>query len=351
MTKGSELQTPVNRIIRFFQVFVILTPVLALAVAAGLLSFSAEVRLRVLEPIVLVDLGKFYKYLKTTVPDEARKLIGEELDGARFLNVNTPWKQLSGVPGQSFAVYDVKTDEIVVSGQNPRGLLFPPDASWIKTEFGLATVGHKKQSEGFTANDLLMRDTFFSAIRWNLLERLHLQDRTHNDMSLADVAHRVDEYLKTPDGQSDFWSAFRLASRSISFVVMENVSKVRAARTSVFFDNSRTFELHPTYIAGLKNSEFEYSERTNQILISDIWPSDKIIITAEAMIPIEREDLRLSWDEWAVIDKTKVRSWLILLGFISLLLVMAEDRWLFSGLKPNGAHQKGARHEGQAVLR
>lgn len=317
-------QTPTDWVVRFLSIFALLLPVLAIAIAAGLLSSTPKLDRRRLKPIVMINLGDFYNNRKDSLPDRIRKIIGEDSSGARFLDRDTPWEQPLPGPDQSTAVYNVLTGEVVVGGVNPKGLFFPRDATWIKEQYGLGIANRKKRDERVPTDDEVLRHMLFISIRGELLERAGLQDKTHSDASLIDLSNAVDEEIETPENRDQFWASFRLTSQLISFFVVENTGSVRAKNISIFFDNSRTHGLRPHYIAGLKNSEFGYSKKSNRVIVSVIWPKDKLIIATKAIDPIEYSDVRLSWDERAVIDKGRIVVCALILALFSFSLTVMD---------------------------
>jgi len=302
-------------IMKFTQLYVLLLTILGVFVAFGYLSQGPNLNSKILEPVYVLDVDKFYEIINRrnyNLTEDIKKLIPKEENTVRDFNFPVVHKyQLL----ESMKIYDVSYQEkLFAKGPIKEGI---SDAESHKKDLGFYAT-HFQTGKSFEN----LRFQFWQLVQTSVGRLLKNSDTVHgvgngiSRVALKDKFEKISNY----QNQTDILGAFWCAQEIISFIIIENTSSIPASNIEVSFNDAGRYAIEPKFILCSKNISCRQKDKIGSILINKLLPKDSFVLVTMSKSFIKKDDIDIFWDKYFLIDKVKGSIWLLLLLILCLLI-------------------------------
>ncbi len=304
-----------------------------LLAAAGIIPLIPELRYKIMEPAVFLDLDQFNKLVDPQLPEKLRNDIANRASGVRVLNLKTPWNSYKNEVSEPMKVFDVETNKGIIVGPNPRGALESSDTENMLRVFGLTQEPAKIASHKATHPSYeRVRSDFFDLVRSRVVSRFyeHRIDATQSELSLQELKNQIEGQAGNELLKQRTWNALWVASQFYSLIVVDNVSGLPTSEVRIHFNDARSFGLKPIYIGSPSGCEFHYASDSNTLHFFQLAPKERFVVMVASKTSLKEHDIDVSWTKLSDIDLKTSKFLLLGVLAITAALVLIDMKCKFA---------------------
>ncbi len=315
--RSNNLPEVRSRIARTLEYFGQLIAILTFLGATGLIEVTPVIQSHLLNPSAIkLDTDQFFRLLvkrNIKTPDKLSSLLAEHR--TVLLNHETPWPVLGRFHFEPFGVFAMNGNEIN-AGINPPGMMARNDTAEFKKLLGI-----------IDSETLIPERPPDQFIRYQAVELIWRElDPTTPPIDLS--TKRLSAILDEESGANatEIYGAVWVASKIISFVLLENSSNLVASDIEVILKDSESYGLKPLFVISRReNGAFIFSEKDNRLKIAHIFPRNRLVLVTESKSAISNDHIAVTWTYFSAFDKTRICTLLLLALLLSIILAQSDS--------------------------